>query len=279
MEVFILGLEDGFRGGPLLDYFKDLSIVPTVVFGIDGRVSSSELTSYKASRNRMSLIMNRQLAPAEVAIVLGHRLIYEKFLETSSEWAIVLEEDSLPTQNFDLSSIELINLSEPTIVNMAGIESLVRDCDVFPCLMLQPENISSSDEEFIVYYTLGNTFGAWAYLVNRRAAEVAIENFNSVDSTADWPYSWRTKVRFARPEKCFFSVSLDGSKADEGRKSELELTRKSIRLWCGSRSLQRFRTLLGILGVLSFAARVRGEDFRQHYLEKVAIPFLLRRFK
>jgi hypothetical protein len=200
-------------------------------------------------------------------------------LETSSEWAIVLEEDSLPTQNFDLSSIELINLSEPTIVNMAGIESLVRDCDVFPCLMLQPENISSSDEEFIVYYTLGNTFGAWAYLVNRRAAEVAIENFNSVDSTADWPYSWRTKVRFARPEKCFFSVSLDGSKADEGRKSELELTRKSIRLWCGSRSLQRFRTLLGILGVLSFAARVRGEDFRQHYLEKVAIPFLLRRFK
>ena len=277
MEIFILGLEHEFRGSLLLEYFKSESIHPTVVFGIDGRVSSNEVNRYKASERRMNLLMGRLMTSAEVAVALSHRLIYQKFLETSSEWALVLEDDSYPTESFDLSIFDLVDVSEPLIVNLSGVENLVHNYDVFPCLILRPQNLSSSENKLIVYHTLGNTFGCWAYLINRKAAEIAVQNFDLIDSTVDWPYLWRSKVRFARPEKTYFSVNLEGSLVDEGRSRELESGISALPSWSESRFLQRLKTLFGLLGVVSLIARIRGEGFRQHYLEKVFIPFMIRR--
>jgi hypothetical protein len=217
------------------------------------------------------------MTSAEVAVALSHRLVYEKFLETSSEWALVLEDDSYPTDAFDMSIFDLVDVSEPLIVNLSGVQNLVQNYDVFPCLILRPQNLSSSKNDFIVYHTLGNTFGIWSYLINRKAAEIAVQNFDLIDSTADWPYSWRSKVRFARPERCYFSVNLEGSLVDEGRSRELELGMRALPPWRESRFLQRLKTLFGLLGLLSLIARIRGECFRQHYLETVFIPFMIRR--
>ena len=277
MEIYILGLESEFRGTRLVNYFQSISILPKVVFGIDGRVNSGELKKYSASKSRMKLIMDRHLTSAEVAVALGHRLIYKKFLESGSEWAIILEDDSFPTENFNLDKIPLMNVTSPLIVDLSGIESLVQNYESFPCLILGAQNLSSSERDFIVYQTLGNTFGCWAYLINRKAAEIAIDNFDLVDSAVDWPHSWRDKIHFARPEKCQFSVDLEGSLVDEGRAQELAAGGTFVKILGKSKHLMRFRTLFGLLGVLSLIARFRGLGFRQHYKEKVLIPFLLRR--
>ncbi len=275
--MFILGLEHDFRGGRLLDFFRNLSISPTVVFGVDGRVSSDSLTRYTASRYRMNLIMGRQLSPAEVAVVLGHRMIYDKFLETDSEWAMVLEDDSFPTENFDLTSVDLVSVSSPLIVDLSGIEGLISNYDVFPTLILRPENLSSSEHDFIVYYTLGNTFGTWAYLINRKAAALAVQNLDLIDSTADWPYSWRSRVQFARPEKSQFSVRLEGSLVEEARTTEIEIAENGRPRRNQSTIFNRLKTLFGLVGVSSLIASARGARFHQHYIEKVMIPFILRR--
>lgn len=260
-----------------MEFFRDLSIAPTVVFGVDGRVSSNNLTSYTASRNRMNLIMGRQVSPAEVAVVLGHRMIYDKFLETGSEWAMVLEDDSFPTENFDLTSVDLVSVSSPVIVDLSGIEGLISNYDVFPTLILRPQNLSCSGRDFIVYYTLGNTFGTWAYLINRKAAELAVQNLDLIDSTADWPYSWRSRVQFARPEKAQFSVRLEGSLVEEARITAIEMVGNGRPPRLHFTILNRLKTLFGLVGVLSLIASVRGARFRQHYIEKVMIPFILRR--
>jgi hypothetical protein len=170
-----------------------------------------------------------------------------------------------------------MDASRPMIVDLAGVERLVLNYEVFPCLILHPQNLSISKEDFIVYFTLGNTFGTWAYLINRKAAAIALQNNGLVDSTADWPYSWRQKVFFARPEKSQFSVRLEGSLVEEVRTNEIDKMRRKSPLTSRHKFVNRIQTLLGLVGILSFLARVRGVRFRQHYLEEILIPFLVRR--
>jgi hypothetical protein len=217
------------------------------------------------------------MSNTEIAAVLGHRLIYEKFLKTGDEWALVLEDDSFPTKNFDLNSFNLKSLSIPLIVNLSGIDQLIKEFGDLPCLLLSSQNLSSSESEFYVYRTLGNTFGTWAYLINREAAKIATRNFKSVDSPADWPQAWRNKVSFARPERSLFTVSLEGSIIDQDRSITTNFKVPSYSILKENRSILRIEKLLTFLGLQSGLAYLRGISFKQHYKEKVVIPFLLRR--
>ena len=277
INVYILGLPNQFRGERLIDYFNNIGVEPQLVFGIDGRINSDLIDQKSAPKKRIRYLVGRDMAKTEIANVLGHRLIYEEFLKTENEWALVLEDDSFPTKNFDLSSFNLKSLSIPLIVNLSGIDQLIKEFGDLPCLLLSSQNISSSENEFYVYRTLGNTFGTWAYLINREAAKIATHNFKSVDSTADWPHAWRNKVSFARPERSLFTVSLEGSIIDQDRSVATNFKVPSTSILKKNRTIKRTEKLLTFLGLLSCLACLRGVSFKQHYKEKVVIPFLLRR--
>ena len=277
MEVFILGLENAFRGSHLIDYFTRNDVVTKVVYGIDGRVPTSELTQLMASDSRIKQITGRKLNSAEVATVLGHRKVYQEFLATKSAWALVLEDDAIPNENMNLDFLQVRDISTPVIVDLSGMERLVESYTKFPCLIMDAQDISQSDRRFIVYRTIGITFGAWAYLINRSAAEIAVNNFTLVDSNSDWPYTWRNKITFARPEKCLFSVRLEGSLTEKGRSETLNST---IPASCKLRQnlfIRRTNTFLGLVSIKSIIASFQGLGFAQHYKEQVLLPFLLRR--
>ena len=277
INVYILGLLNEFRGKRLIDFFNAIGVEPQLVFGIDGRINSDLIALKSASKKRIRHLVGRDMANTEIANVLGHRLIYEEFLKTENEWALVLEDDSFPTENFDLNKFDLKSLSIPSIVNLSGIDQLIKEFGELPCLLLGTHNISNSESEFYVYRTLGNTFGTWAYLINREAAKIAIHNFKSVDSTADWPHAWRNKVSFSRPEKSLFTVSLEGSIIDQDRSIATNFRLPRSFILKKNRFIKQAETLSAILGFFSGIAYLRGISFKQHYKEKVVIPFLLRK--
>jgi GR25 family glycosyltransferase involved in LPS biosynthesis len=277
INVYILGLPNEFRGERLIDFFNNIGIEPQLVFGIDGRINSDLIAKKSASKKRIQYLHGRNLANTEIATALGHRLIYEEFLKAENEWALVLEDDSFPTNNFDLNKFDLKKFSTPLIVNLSGIDQLIKDFDKLPCLLLSSQNISNSESEFYVYRTLGNTFGAYAYLINREAAKIATHSDEKVDGSADWPYVWRNKVSFARPERSLFTVSLENSIADETRSREIIFSPSGTSILTKNRFIKLTKTLLGVLGLFSCLAYLRGLGFKQDYKEKVLIPFLLRR--
>ena len=279
INVYILGISNQFRGDRLIEFFNKVGVEPRVVFGIDGRINSELIAQKSASKKRITYLMEREMVNSEIATVLGHRLIYEEFLKTENEWALVLEDDSFPTKNFDYNSFSFKPLSIPLIVNLSGIDQLIKEFGGLPCLLLDSKNISNLESEFYVYRTLGNTFGAWAYLINRKAAIIATNNFKSVDSTADWPHAWRDKVSFARPERSLFTVSLEGSINDETRPMAAIFRVPTWSIFKKNRFTKRTETLLALLGLFSCLAYLRGFSFKQHYKEKALIPFLLRRVK
>jgi hypothetical protein len=276
INTYILGLSNQFRGEHLIDFLHKTGLKPQIVFGIDGRINSDLIAKNSAPKKRIKYLVGRDMVNTEIANVLGHRLIYKEFLRSGEEWGLVLEDDSFPTKEFNLAVFNLKTLSFPMIINLSGIDRLMKEFSHLPCLLLDSMNISNSEKDLIVYRTLGHTFGTWAYLINRKAAEIATQNYKWVDSTADWPHAWRDKVTFARPERSLFTVSLEGSIIDESRSGHaiVEKHRSSI-LKC--RIFKRLNTPLAFLGVFSAGAYLRGVSFRQHYKERVVIPFLLRR--
>jgi len=277
MNAYILGLEKGFRGNNLVDYFVRVGMQPEIVFGVDARISKEYLIEKMANSKKIKRIMGRELSTAEAAVVLGHRMVYERFLQTSDEWALVLEDDSLPNLNFELKDIAFSGFSSPMIVHLGGIENLFKFYGTTKCLSINIINLSSTKKNFFAHRILGNIFGTYAYLINRRAAEIAIRSFDSVDSTADWPYAWRSKVNFYLPEKCFFDVSLEGSLVQEGRDEHVRLASERPNLKRKYKIALQLNTILGLLGIMSIHRIFQGLSFKQSYKEEYLYPFLLRR--
>ena len=279
MNVYILGLADHFRGDRLVAHLRGIGVEPQVVHGFDARIAQDILRSQLASRKRISGILKRELTLAEVAVVLGHRLIYEKFLATSEKWALVLEDDSFPIDSWIPESFSFKPVELPMILHLKGIDSFDSSANHLPCLLLDSTDLSRAPESFIAYRTLGNLFGTYAYLINRKAAEVALANFAGVDSTADWPYTWRNKVNFYIPEKTYFKVSLEGSLVEKARGEALNKVNSRASFFQSNRYSGVAKTILGFMGLLSVIPYMKGLGFRQHYKENIIVPFLLRRVR
>jgi hypothetical protein len=279
VNVYILGLANHFRGDRLLKHLQRFGIEPIVVHGFDARISQEFLSSQLANKSRTRSISKRALTLAEVAVVLGHRMIYERFLASNETWALILEDDSFPIESWVPESFLFKETPLPMIIHLRGIDSFDHLSTRFPCLLLDSTNLSCGPDSFFAYRTLGNLFGTYAYLINRPAAEVALANFAGVDSTADWPYSWRNKVNFYVPEKTYFTVSLEGSLVEKARDEALSKIKPSKSLFCSNRLIGIAKSVFGLMGLLSVIPFLKGLGFRQHYKENFIIPFLLRRVR
>jgi GR25 family glycosyltransferase involved in LPS biosynthesis len=155
----------------------------------------------------------------EYCCSLGHNLILEKFLASGSEWAFVLEEDANILEN--LSSIEELTkkLKGPTILHMGGIEKVVNATTEETFWIKNIVIDFNGNKEILIFETIGNLFGTYGYLVNREAALIAVADNRrlSFPQLADWPSTWRYKVKFCVTDLPYVSVATEGSDLAEGR--------------------------------------------------------------
>ena len=279
MKVYILGLEDGFRGTELRNFLVKSQFDTKIVFGIQGNDLPADALTSVYSRRRSARIMKRELTLEEVACVIGHRRVYQEFAQTGEEWALILEEDSVPAADFLLDEVQLKNLSEPMIVCLQGIASLLSQFSQFPYLVHGVTELSANDKSLSVYSVKGNIQGAYAYLMNRQAALIALNSYSMIDSAADWPYAWRSKIAFHLTDQAQFGVRLEGSLIDQGRAEKLRLAEFQTKNRGNVTFVNRFTTLFGLIGFSSIISLVRGYGFSQDYRERFVVPFLIRRFQ
>ena len=279
MKVFVLGIEQSFRGDALVSHLGQKGLETEISYGVDGRTLTHSQLSSMYSSKRAIRIMERELTPMEVGCALGHRIIYEKFLKTDAEWALVLEEDSFPTSDFNLDQISLRKLDKPQIVNLQGIARILRQYEKFPHLIYDASDLSDNNMNFTTYSVKGNMQGAFAYLINRSAAQIAVASYNLIDSVADWPYAWRNKVQFSITEKSQFGVNLDGSLIASGRSQKLAEAYLGSQRFTSVKLVNQMKTFFGLIGFSSAIRFAQGFDFRQDYIERFALPFLIRRIE
>jgi glycosyl transferase family 25 len=132
VKVYILGLRDSFRGEHLITNLRRKGLDAEISYGIDGRNLTPSQLSKLSSNKRSRRIMRRELTPMEIGCALGHRKIYEQFLLSDYEWALILEEDCFITEDFVIDKVRLRKLEGPVIVNLQGVSRILSNYDRFP---------------------------------------------------------------------------------------------------------------------------------------------------
>ena len=213
-----------------------LGIEYTIVKGVR---PSIEIASQYYSKIANFFLAKRSLSFGEICCYVGHRMMWQRFIETKLQQAIFLEDD------FNIIDLDVLRTAIPDCL------SSTQNWDVIKFFDFRPKNITSS-------HTIGTTnlvsykypaSGNVGYMMNRHAAEALLKRkkiFRPVDE--DMAHMWEFGIRIwsvvpnPMTEK---SHLLGGSTIDYDRKNmarERSLTRS---LW--GNVLQGKKLFLSIL--------------------------------
>jgi hypothetical protein len=227
LQIYILGVEARFRGKLLLEKIKSTGHAYEIVWGEDAQNSPNRL-SY-ILRFLSKVVNNREISMGEYYCATGHQRILETFVDSGNEWALILEEDAMVLE--DISSIEGLtwDTSDPTIVHLAGIDSILQSSKEETFWLKEARAEMHNNQEIIFFRIGGNVFGAFGFLINREAAKIAVSGNRRLrfPQLADWPSTWRHKVKFYITDKSFVFVETSGSELVEHRSQLLESSMKS----------------------------------------------------
>jgi GR25 family glycosyltransferase involved in LPS biosynthesis len=258
--AFILGVERAFRGTEL--FAQVLKVIPntSLHFGIDAKDERDFLSS-RVSQFKSFLNHGRKLTLGEVACFIGHHEIYREFLNTPSQWCLVLEDDAvirdLPT---DLIH-ELIQVDSPIIVNLFS-ENYYTQKNL-------AKTIYTNDRKTLTFtkFLKPGTM-CIGYLINRNAAEIALSRMTGrkVTSTSDWPMRWKYKVEFY--QSCTTMIDSDELTSLIEDSGERVIKVPSV--------LRLVVRIFRLSGIPSLLAGISNENAIDHYRDLVIFPIRLR---
>jgi hypothetical protein len=253
VKAYLLGVPDRYRGEPLESDLARLGIPHEIVLGVDGASWSADELARVYSRRAAHVVSRRQLSPAEVACVLGHRQMMSAFVTSGDEWALFLEDD--------------VRIDQSLLPVFASAKSMSKGPVVVQIYAQVPPrsrslgHVGSAGAE--IWRQSAPAYGAAAYLMNRSAAEIALRAYRRrrVDSVADWPFCWAQKVNFWQTEFGYVShpqVGVDSLLQDARLDSRLKArTHPRVPGVTGH--------LLKMLGVRALYGRVSNVPFRALY--------------
>ncbi|MEI9906789.1 MAG: glycosyltransferase family 25 protein [Actinomycetota bacterium] len=264
LACFVLGLKNRFRGTELINDLTEKGFDPEIVYGVDASTDSSQLLD-KVDHAASRLLQGRNLSLGEVACSLGHLSIMEKFLGGSEEWALIFEDDVVLASDPKAILPYLSEISGPTVIQLH--RSIPDDKTV-----LSRRRISIGTSYQLIS-KLNFSSGAYAYLMNREAAQIAVNSSagKRIINIPDWPYLWRHKVKFWE-----LSVNLAGyqgeSLLDPDRKSESEVLHSTHHKRV--RKINRALTFLkNVVGIPSYKFHRLGYPGWIVYYNNVIMPF------
>lgn len=189
MKAMLLALEGDFRAQRTLDQATKIGLEVSVFFGLDARMSSEDELSAIYSEPSSRYAIDRPLSPAEIACVWGHQQMRKRFLtEFSDEWILLLEDDA------DLLTSRIPSAGDLAMLPAAPIIVTLLGC---PADAMEIDRVSVDTERSFTRL-LDPPDYAVAYLINRAAANVAVDSYarHKIDSVPDWPYRWSRQVQF-----------------------------------------------------------------------------------
>lgn len=262
-RAMVIGLEDSYRGKPLEAQLSGYGITFTRVSGVivdDQLGGMAEYADQAAAR----VLQRRELTKGEVGCALAHRNTWEELLASSAQFALVFEDDARLTREPLDEDVKCVLDSEKPVVVLL---------DSYADHTVVSRRARHIGE---VYRTMVAAPGAWAYALNRAAAEVLLEKGAPVSSVTDWPARVAHKVSFHVTYPPRARVDVDVASNLEANRQKLENdapespARKFARM---ALTFSHFRLLQNPRVYGSYAA------YASHELRRLTINRLSRRFE
>jgi hypothetical protein len=164
----------------LTDFGLNFELSPGVVL-LENDFSTEKLHSELLSRH----ICQRNLIIGEVGCSLAHEKAIKKFLMSDQEFGLIFEDDAEVIDDFNFDMIEsVLDTRSPIIMVLGWI----------PGFAISKDPQISSDDEPIELATSPTC--AFAYGINRPAAELMIGGHEKIIDAPDWPIYTLNKVRW-----------------------------------------------------------------------------------
>lgn len=191
-EVFVITVKGSIRRPKNLELLNTIADEITLVESLSTEFNAEELASLHNGKAVYYLTVGRDLSLAEIGCAYGHFLAYKSLLKTTSEWALILEDDARMDLPVDSLLAEINKLRGPAVISLidrrGGIENPFQRQGRDLVKLLLPSQATS------------------AYLINKQAAKIYLENFNKfgVLSPSDWPFPHPREVNFYATRKPYF---------------------------------------------------------------------------
>jgi len=220
-SIFIIGVPQKYRGHHLEERLIKEEKFFCRIDGIDASLMSSFEYNSKTFPKISKKLLGRHLTKGELCCALAHEDAYNKFLETKTEWALILEDDCELSQEFEISTLlSQINGNTPLIVQLYGAASYLEQVKRWPWMGIAISREVENSELVMIKRSWELPDGTYGYLINRAAAELAVNSMKVSRhvSTADWPAQWRGEIRFMVSRHSFLSTKENDSLIDFERR-------------------------------------------------------------
>jgi hypothetical protein len=185
LKIYILGLPGGGRDSKLITTLGELGLAYTNNLG--KLPTEQDLGVDIFSRAAFGL----DRSPSQSGCARAHIEGYRSFLQSGDDLLIVLEDDAVLTKNFDVGLINLALSSEdgPAVLTLGSKTLVLGD--------------NKSQLPKITRRILIPPATSFAYVINRAAAEIAVEEFEKYGLTgmSDWPPALVSKARFFKVQE------------------------------------------------------------------------------
>ena len=200
--IYILGVPRNFRGESLCKSLQDFGMTIEIVSGPEVH-TDFDLIQKLTNNEYAKFTIRRTIKPQEVACCIGHIRMYQKFLESNSEWGVFLEDDAICVEN-----------PKPLFENLPILR---KPCQIFlhdgPGTNL---NLRTKKKDLLgrlgMIKRLDPQYGAYGYALNRASVELIMKSKVLTHiNTPDWPYLWPKKIHFYQSDRVYFSHPVDMS--------------------------------------------------------------------
>ena len=165
-----------------LRYPKGLGLLPVGTFKVVTVISFSknanydELEAIKHNSDLYTLTIGRDISLGEIGCAYGHFSAYKALLNSTFDYALVLEDDAKMVHQIDDVISEFKRIAKPAVISLINRRGgAIR-------------YFGKSSPLYLRMISPGQ--GTSAYLINREAAHAYHRNYlkNGLTSTADWHY-------------------------------------------------------------------------------------------
>ena len=211
--IYILGVKEHFRGDELVRRLNSFGLSSTIIWGPQASIDV-DLISRNTNQKFANFAIKRDILPEEVACSLGHLRMYSKFIQSNQMWGLFLEDDAICIENPSMLLNRLPITDTPCHIFLhdgGGTNLNIRS----------PRN--NLLHEMGMIKRLDPQYGAYGYLLNRRAAELILKSKAvSLLQTADWPYLWPREIEFYQSKIIYFTHPEDLSQSLIGNRTNAE---------------------------------------------------------
>lgn len=170
--------------------FHSLGIPAQRVVGIDAETRDLPLKKISPLGSPEKYFFPRQVSRGEFACYLSHIKCWEALLASNEQWAVIFEDDGLLSRR-----IKDFILSSDWIPPNIHIIQLHTHYKEWKCRVL-PKDFADS-KNFHLYNVIDPSYGACCYLIDRKAAQVALDLSQSIAAPVD-EFLFNFKSRFTQ---------------------------------------------------------------------------------